>query len=355
MSSKFPLTVHTNRTQITGLTNDNTWRTVDLTSFLQRTDTKIVLLEMDNPTTVTPSLAAIRDTSSSLSTTVQTNFTNTIEGDHDTFAVALDGSNQIQYRATNQARIFIKGELGGDGVETFSTLTATGRTNNAWGDEDITSSVGVDAGNIEAIVCVTTNSNLGRSAVRSNGSTDSIIGTLAANSTSFDIAKVDDDDIFERFVSRYGGKSPTNSGWVYMVGYIKRGYLFEATEDHFPAETTSQTSGSSFLTLEVDEIADEGPTETQAIIQVRLNSNTTEGNQPDGMARSVGSTDPGRLYNSRAINAYPVNLDSSFEFEYLRNNANFTIHILGVQYAPQNRVKNQGARVKSQGARVKVG
>lgn len=334
-----PLKVHTDQIPITGLTHNNQWNTVDLSSYLTHDDPKIVLICVYKDQAVSGNagvrpVAAGQPGGSGFANIVA--FTAQKANDFNIIAVPLNSSNQIQYRLTNSAcKIALMAEMGGDTVKTFSDYDyhVSGRTNNDWGEEDITALVGSDSENVEGVVCVMSNINQGRAMIRAAGSSDTLIVPQATSQVSFITAKVNDEDVFERWVSATEKGEATGS--IFMAGYWTRdeqaGVRLVATQDRDPA-----FSGTFYNALTDVEVSVRAEREVAALVNMRLDGNVVEGGQPLGYVRSKGSTNILGVWNSATTNVFPVALNADELAEYYQQTSlsTFSIRIEAVQYVP---------------------
>lgn len=322
-----PLISYLDPIEITGLTKDNTRRTVDLAGFLTHENPKIVVMEVRRTSTVGGFLLYYMGVTGGTILTGQLGASDGTNYASDLIVIPLNGT-EIDYRFVDgNFDLYLVAEFGGDNVIAFSDFTLTGRTNNAWGDQDLTSNLAdvEHSGNVEGIIANLRNLNYGQAWLRRNGSADAA-GTAQHNQQiNWGTAKVDDGNIFERYVSRSGGKTPVNTSFIYMVGYWLRNSGLEATSDRDPGEI--KPVGTDFEDFNMGKIADEN--EIMAIGSVRQ---PIDGSSPRATLRGKGSSRFSTLYVNRRTNTYPVLLDANEDAEYSASVSAFTWRIEATQY-----------------------
>lgn len=323
-----PLKARTNRVEVTGLTKNDTWQTVDLASYLQHDDPKIVILEFTyTPFGVNGEYSARPVGDSFVRTGVVTAGSNTPE--RDTVAISLGLGTSIEYRMGSSTHMYVVGEFGGDGVNALTTMPELPRSGGTYADYDMTTLLGAiapnDRGDVEAVICVLSTLSGGDAGIRRNGGTGGNFGgQTPSEQLAWGVAKVDDEDIFEQFATSTGKNNAAN-GWVNLVGYIRRGYGFEANPD--PSNNISPAAGAA-ANVNVGLHADK--TETEAIIRSQLNfTNTFFGMN----IRAKDSTNPNYLKTAISRVTQPVNLIDE-EVVLFRSVTNFTFWVEATQYTP---------------------
>ena len=289
-----PLLVNTNRVEITGLTKDNGTYTVDLTSFLNHESPKFVIVEAYH-TGTSGNLGVSVHPVGGADLVVQlagTGFSKNAM----TWVVPLNENNEVNYRIQGSAiNLYIHAEIGGNGV--FQTPIATQAVTpaNQWNDYDMTSIL-ADAshsGNVEGIICTGRNGTGGIAGVRRNTSTDAFSGAETGQRGYALVAKVDDNNIVETFITT-AGKSGSQNSNLYIWGYWLRGYGLEATADKSPAE--GYTTLNAWADISANKL---DKTETAALTLARAEQIvSTIG------VRSDGSTNPTVFGNNRNIHSF---------------------------------------------------
>jgi len=322
-------------------TQDGTWQTVDLSSVLS-VGAKFVELEIVFGTALSQNFSA-RPTGTSLLDNV---WDGVYQPDsYTTLTMRVDASRQVDLKTpepVGQVTVFVIGEWGGDGVVDLGVdyPLATGWTTGNTGtyrEFDLTSIVGADAGNVEAVLFYAyidgITQNLHKDAdVRANGST-LVDYSPFQEFRQTRIAKVDDDNLVEvREDTSYtkGVPNTPQTGFVRFAGYIKRGNFNDGAGNFYAFDSI------------VDGSADGVRAGTWASYDVRSKTSAAvaaiywqlkviwDGPVVGGKlyAREIGSTNDERDLARANQAMFPLAVDANFEVEhYLINNPflNFTI------------------------------
>ncbi len=210
--------------EITGITHDNNWNDIDLTSFLSTSGRSGIMIEILNISGNTTYDWGVRANGG----------TGTLAGDmvhtaHSYAYVPLDGNDIIELKSENSnLKFYIIAECDSDVVWKSNPIEYTPSGASSWVDVDITANVEAgDQGNIVgAIIALKNTSDKNRVAgLRKNGSTFNVtvnIGVTGAAGMglSYWIVGVDSSDIFEVNVA------DTTDVHAWLVGYIKTGVTF---------------------------------------------------------------------------------------------------------------------------------
>lgn len=186
-------------------------------------------------------------------------------------------------------------------VPTAKSPTADG----AWQDLDITSLMGGDAGNANAVIVKVRNANAKDTSwcLRENGGTRSALLTMAPSSTCVIVAPLDSNDIFEGYTA--AGVD------FYVLGYVlDNGNLVMNTEHDTAPEEKTVTVAAGDTLLDVTDATASG-----ALMALVVHTNswddgaTQRWDHPDVTASVLKGYTSGHMM-------FPVGMNSSGEVEY---------------------------------------
>jgi hypothetical protein len=311
--------VHTNRTEITGLTSDALNRTVDLTPFLTHDDPKIVVIlaECQNTSGALYTYGVTRTSGTFILGQISGNGGYTPSTDYfsQVTPIALD-ANQIRYNlpAASGIKLFIITEFGGDSVIPFTGRRTYSHSSAAWVTRTVFLEDAAHDGDIEMVIGLADSVSTGNGKFRAIGSSDAAILGSPDNSQHMLTAKVDDNNQFQSYTNNAGLKTFIAGAAMYGEGYILRGeyenHIVEATQNRVDipfSELPAPQTGVISASQDVNDV------ETQAIVQMR-SQGTVVANSVN--AKSYQSTDPARVHQTGESQARGVNLNTNKQFEY---------------------------------------
>jgi len=301
------ITFFTNKKEITGLTHNNVFNDVDLSSLVSSSAVGVIV-EILNSGAQASYRPYIRCNGS---TDAITSNATIVADEYNIRIVKCDADKKIEIQSPHSDfKYYLTGELGSGAVLKTNLVDKTTGATEEWVDIDITSDLETgDSGDVEAVIVTSNNTSSTEKSysIRKNGSTDSLTTyTLVINSW---ISGVDSNDVFEQ----YRGHANVNA---YMVGYIKKSSGLTMKTNY-----TAKTCSTNNSWTDMDITSDTASNANGAILVINSASGELK------YTRENGSTNPiaDHSYEYRIPNF--IGLDSSQILEYYGNSA--TIQLMG--------------------------
>lgn len=289
--------------------HDGTWQTVDLTSYLNHTDPKAVIIHVENAPGGNR-WCGVRKVGSTISDTrAQRRLLASGRGQ---WPVVLDASNQIEMfaGAASGANLtfHVHAEFGGPQfVALANEQSHVQGLGNQWVTRDNTGPYGSDAGKVVADLLYIVWNNAGDWGYRAVGSTNNLHPNNGSQSATYGIVGVNADDQFQIWPSKSGGKSPVFQVWFYSVGYFLGDWEYILNPVNQNLSTLSAWTDDDITNVT-------SPSAEIALIRFGNSYNSGPGFQ--GWLREDGGSEPAKLFIPEQWVHFLVNLDDTQVYEY---------------------------------------
>lgn len=304
------------RVEITGLTHDNVYNDVDLTSYLDAGAVGVTIEVVNTGATLRDVRIRKNGSASDLRNDVAA-------ANYRFIMVGLDVNDVIEIKSpSSDLTFYIVAQFNTGAVLFTDVVDKSTATTGSWVDVDCTSDFGADAGSVEAAIFAFSsvgnvkNASFG-AGVRKNGSTDTYESLLGNTGFLFyGIIGVDSGDIFEQYIDsanydlKLCGYIKTSSGVTMITNPVAE--TASTTSAWTDLDVTARTSASTTGAIVRVGDATSG-TDTTLTLRVRGNGSTLS-------ETNSGLGSPGQLYS-----VIPVDADEILEYYYTETSKHLSI------------------------------